>query len=168
MNEILSNPWYVLSVRPRSERKVETVLRAKGIEAITPVQKQWRQWSDRRKCVEVVIFTNYVFVSPSPEQIEEVLNYENVFGYICIGQKKACLTEPELMLIKRLCKQEAPVEITYSRFDSGQKVEIVSGALRGLQGIIREIRGNQRLILQIPRLGCCAHVEVRNMEVKAL
>ncbi|MFN4081665.1 MAG: transcription termination/antitermination NusG family protein, partial [Saprospiraceae bacterium] len=56
MDDSSKKSWYVLSVRPNAERKVEAALLSKGIAAIAPVQKQWRQWSDRRKCVEVVLF----------------------------------------------------------------------------------------------------------------
>lgn len=156
--------WYVLSVRPNAERKVEAALLSKGIDAITPTQKQWRQWSDRRKCVEVVLFTRYVFVSPQPNQVLEALNLEHVFSYLHFDGKKARLTDAEIALIQKLGKQEHKVDICYAQFYAGQKIEVIAGPLKGYCGTVSEVKGKRKLILQIAGLNCCAYVELHNME----
>ncbi len=48
--------WYVLQVRPRSEKKVEQQLIDLGFEACVPIQQQVRRWSDRKKVIDTVVF----------------------------------------------------------------------------------------------------------------
>ena len=54
--------WYAIYVRSRHEKCVQTDLQNKGIESSLPFMKVTRQWSDRRKKVEVPLFRGYVFV----------------------------------------------------------------------------------------------------------
>ena len=55
--------WVALYTRPRSEKKVRAYLDSIGIENYLPVQMQLRQWSDRKKMVEVVVIPMVIFVS---------------------------------------------------------------------------------------------------------
>src|SRR5437763_6678953 len=54
--------WYALQIKPRSEKKAELQLRAKGIETYLPLVRQVRWWSDRRKIIETPLFAGYEFV----------------------------------------------------------------------------------------------------------
>src|SRR6185312_16933212 len=53
--------WFALQVRPRYERLTATILRDKGYEEFVPMSRVTRQWSDRRKEIEVPLFPGYVF-----------------------------------------------------------------------------------------------------------
>ena len=46
-------PWYALYTQPRQEKKVVSRLEQLGIEVYCPLLIQVRQWSDRKKKVEV-------------------------------------------------------------------------------------------------------------------
>ena len=46
--------WYALYVKPRSEKKVATRLTNLGFEVCVPTQQVMRQWSDRKKKVEIL------------------------------------------------------------------------------------------------------------------
>ena len=41
--------WYVLYTKSRNEKKVASLLAAKGIEVYSPLQEVIKQWSDRKK-----------------------------------------------------------------------------------------------------------------------
>lgn len=73
-----NTPWQVLIVQPRSEKKAGLRLRELGFDACVLTQFQYRQWSDRRKKVEVVLFPNYVFFAADPARHNEVLRAGNV------------------------------------------------------------------------------------------
>ena len=61
--EAYSKSWIALYTRPRSEKKVRDYLNSIGIENYLPVQYQLRQWSDRKKLVEVVVIPMVIFVT---------------------------------------------------------------------------------------------------------
>ena len=54
MNKIEKN-WLVFYTKARSEKAVEKNLRKFGFEPYLPIQKVLRQWSDRKKKVELNI-----------------------------------------------------------------------------------------------------------------
>ena len=64
--------WIALYTRPRSEKKVRAYLDSIGIENFLPVQYQLRQWSDRKKLVEVVVIPMVIFVSADASEIPNI------------------------------------------------------------------------------------------------
>ena len=54
--------WLVIYTKPRSEKKVSQRLKEMGIMIFCPTVTTVRQWSDRKKKVEVPLFNSYVFV----------------------------------------------------------------------------------------------------------
>jgi transcription antitermination factor NusG len=57
-----SEAWYALQTRVHRERIVELRLQTQGVTAFVPVTTEIHRWSDRRKSIEVPIFSSYVFV----------------------------------------------------------------------------------------------------------
>lgn len=159
--------WYVLQVRPRSEKKVEQQLKKLGVEACVPTQKQVRQWSDRKKVVDTVLFNNYVFVSSTPDQRKDTYQLgSNVVRYISFDGQIATLNNQDIQLVKKLAQLTAPVQITYQSLQLGDLVEVQSGCLMGRQGHIVALNGGDKLQLAIPNLQCFAQVEVKGVEVR--
>jgi len=59
---LLSQPrWYAVRTRSRHEKLVAKQLQTQGIESFLPVVTQTHNWSDRRKQVEMPLFS----VTPS-------------------------------------------------------------------------------------------------------
>ena len=54
--------WYVVKTRSRAEQKVAQRISAKGLNVYLPLQKTIRQWSDRKKKVEVPLISSTLFV----------------------------------------------------------------------------------------------------------
>ncbi|MBV6425952.1 MAG: Transcription antitermination protein RfaH [Haliscomenobacter sp.] len=166
MTSATSNtPWQVLVVRPRSEKKTGQRLRELGFEACVPTQWQYRQWSDRRKKVEVVLFPNYVFIAADPARHNEVFRAGNIMRYLSLGGRIAALSEREVAMIKQLACLEAPVSIAYEGFRAGDEVEILGGSLAGYRGLVTGQNGARRLQVALPGLGCFAEVELRDTEL---
>lgn len=158
--------WHVLLVRPRSEKRVGQRLGDLGFEACVPTQFQMRQWSDRRKKVEVVLFNNYVFVATDAKRRNEVFQAGHILKYVQFAGRIATLSDKEAAMIKRLAHLEVSVEITYESFRVGEAVEVLTGPLAGYCGTVTAVSGNTRLQLALPSLQCFAQVEVKGEEVR--
>ena len=65
----LSYHWYAIYTRSRGEKVTAKLLSDQGIEAYLPLQRKLRQWSDRKKWVEVPYINSYVFVMYYKEQM---------------------------------------------------------------------------------------------------
>ena len=55
--------WYAINVKSRHEKYVHDQLKRKNIESSLPMASVIRQWSDRKKKVEIPLFRGYVFVN---------------------------------------------------------------------------------------------------------
>ena len=62
--------WHVIYTKSKWEKKVDELLMQKGFESWCPVQKQERQWSDRKKIIETPLFRSYVFIKASKPSVD--------------------------------------------------------------------------------------------------
>lgn len=158
--------WHALVVKPRTEKKVGQRLSDLGFEACVPTQMQLRQWSDRRKKVEVVLFNNYVFVATDAKRRTAVFQAGHILKYVQFGGRIATLSDKEIAMIKQLGHLMEPVQISYEGFFPGEEVEILSGSLAGFRGKVTAVHGGSRIQLALPSLQCFAQVEVKGAEVR--
>ena len=159
-NNKLNYNWYAIRVKSRSEKKVLADLTELNIEAYLPLQRKLRQWSDRKKWVEMPLITGYVFVYISRKEYEAVLKTYNVVCYVYFEGKAAIIRDEDINLLKRMLGQvEVELEITVEQLKSGQMVEIIAGPLCGVIGELIDFKGKNKVALRIPPLGYTVLVE---------
>jgi transcription antitermination factor NusG len=146
--------WYAIRVKSRSEKKVLSDLTEQQIEAYVPLQRKLRQWSDRKKWVEMPLISGYVFVYISRKEYESVLKVFNVVCYVYFEGKAAIIRDEDINLLKRMLGQfEVELEITVEQLKPGQMVQIIAGPLCGVIGELIDFKGNNKVALRIPPLG---------------
>lgn len=159
-NNILNYNWYAIRVKSRSEKKVYADLLEQQIEAYLPLQRKLRQWSDRKKWIEMPLISGYVFVYISRKEYETVLRTYNVVCYVYFEGKAAIIREEDITLLKRMLGQvEVELEITVEQLKPGHMVEIISGPLCGVIGELIDFKGKNKVALRIPPLGYTVLVE---------
>lgn len=144
--------WFVIYTRPRFERKVFEQLVEQGIEAFLPTQKTIRQWSDRRKVVEVPLFNSYVFVHITNKEYFNVLQVFGVVKFITFEGKAVVVPQKQIDALLLLTNTEADIETSCTDYKVGQKVEVVVGALKGLCGELIKVGTKNRVLVRIDHL----------------
>jgi transcription antitermination factor NusG len=168
-NNKLKYNWYAIRVKSRSEKKVFGDLIEQGIESYLPLQRKLRQWSDRKKWVEIPLISGYVFVYISRKEYETVLKTYNVVCYVYFEGKAAVIRDEDIYLLKRMLGQtEVELEITFEQLKPGQMVEITSGPLIGVAGELVSFKGRNKVALRIPPLGYTVLVESPGKNLKPL
>ena len=156
----LTTNWHAIYVHSRAEKKVYAELTRKGIESFLPLQRRLRQWSDRKKWVEMPLISGYVFVHISRMDYDQVLQIENVMQYVRFEGKAAVIRDQDIETLKRMLgQQEVEVEITRDELLPGMLVEIITGPMMGLKGELVSFRGNNKVALRILPLGFTILVE---------
>ncbi len=146
--------WYAIYVHSRAEKKVHAELTRKGIESFLPLQRKLRQWSDRKKWVEMPLISGYVFVHISRKLYDIVLQTDNVMQYVRFEGKAAVIRDKDIETLKRMLGQsDMEVEITMEELLPGTQVEIISGPMMGFRGELISFHGNNKVALRIPPLG---------------
>ncbi len=157
--------WYVVYTKPRWEKKVAKLLSRKGIENYCPLQKEKRQWSDRKKMIEVPLFTSYVFVHIPKRHITEVRKTTGILNLLYWLGQPAVVRDEEIETIKRFLNEGERVELEKARVNVDDEVRILRGPLLSEEGKVMEVMHNKVKVL-LPSLGYALLVTVdrRNLE----
>jgi transcription antitermination factor NusG len=147
--------WHVLYTKSRAEKKVFEQLCQSGLEAYLPLIKVERQWSDRKKLVEVPLFNSYLFVKPlHKESYYSILQMPHVVRFVTFGGKPAIIPDKQVEAIQLMLNdyQNLQLEICNEVLEPGQKVEICAGPLKGLTGMLVDCKGAHKFSMRIDAL----------------
>ncbi|MFV5694889.1 UpxY family transcription antiterminator [Flavobacterium sp. LB3P122] len=145
--------WYVVYTKPKWEKKVAEQLKKSGIECYCPLITVVRQWSDRKKKVEVPLFNSYVFVQLPDSDRNLVFQSVGVVRYLFWLGKPAIVRDEEIKIIKEGLDGHDRCEITIVPFQVGDKIELNSGPFSAQTAIVQEVN-NTHYVLVLESLGC--------------
>jgi len=144
-------PWYVIYTQSRNEKKVAERLEKIGITAYCPLVTQIRQWSDRKKKVQVPLINSYVFVNLNEKEGDNVFQISGVVRYLFWLGKPAVVRDEEIFALQEGLKHTmSAVEVTGLRI--GDSISIPSGPFHGKEGIVKQVKKNS-LQLVLTELG---------------
>lgn len=154
--------WNVIYTHPRAEKRVNDRLIEEGIETYLPLYTTIRQWSDRRKKVELPLFNSYIFVHITTAERQTVLQVFGVSRFLYFLKKPAVVRPKEILAIKRFLNKTEGLKI---RVEKGEYVEIASGPMEGVYGKVIRV-GKDKLVLQIEQLNISLVAEVDKAQVR--
>lgn len=152
MNKI----WYAIYVNSRAEKKVFEALTKKDVLAYAPFIKSMRQWSDRKKLVELPLLNGYVFIkTASNYENDKVLQTKGVVSFVKSDGKIAVIRDDEIDRLKQLVELGYQLEVSASdkNYIKGDKVKITSGVLKNLEGYILESKEGRYIEINLESIG---------------
>lgn len=147
--DVPEKTWYVLFTKPRAEKQVYEQLIQLGVEAFLPFYSTLRQWSDRKKKVELPLFPSYIFVCIYPNEYLAVLQIKGSVKYVCFEGVPAKVSQQVIDNLKILISGRPQMEISSRKFHTGQKVKLAFGLLKNLIGEIVHCGRAKRLLIRI-------------------
>jgi len=153
MKEQVTKKWLVVYTKPRWEKKVNTSLVKKGIEAYCPLNKVRRKWSDRMKTIEEPLFKSYVFVNVEDAGMTEVRFVDGVLNYVYWNGKPAIVREEEIIEIKKFMSEYEDVEVSSIELKPADAVVLNAGVMMGATGRVMRMMGNNTVEVRIDSLG---------------
>lgn len=161
-----SPSWYAVYTKPRWEKKVASLLEAKGIVHYCPLNKVNRQWSDRKKVVLEPLFKGYVFVRVSEAGKWELMNVNGIVNYVHWLGKPAVIRESEIDTIRMFLHEFDNVEVVEMSLQVNTPVQVKQGVLMNYKGIVLELQGSKAKV-QIESMGLqlSAYFDKKNLEV---
>lgn len=142
--------WYALRTRSRHEKLVTVQLENQGIQAFLPVVSQVHQWSDRKKQVELPLFSGYTFarlVQSSDERFRALKTY-GVVGFVGVHGTGTPIPQSQIEDIRILLAQKIAVK-NHTFLRVGQRVRIRGGSLDGVEGILVAVNGSRSLVISL-------------------
>jgi transcription antitermination factor NusG len=152
--------WYAVYVKSRNEKKVYARIKEQNIDTYLPLLKTLRQWSDRKKMVEVPLFSSYVFVNIYDTQLNEVLAVDGTVNFVKFEGKPASIPAKQIESLRLLLYSGEKFEVSPDEFEIGEAVEVSKGPLKGFKGMLVNYKGKKRAILRIDALNQSLMIEI--------
>lgn len=160
--------WYALFVAPRKEQVVETLLQQRQFETFSPSILEQRQWSDRVKKVERLLFPGYVFCRFDPAHgklpVVTVPGVQRIVGH---GREPVPVPEGEIKALQQAIESGARVE-AHEYLRAGDRVRILRGAMAGVEGLLVKHKNEARVVLSVDLLQRSVAVEVEFGDIQPL
>jgi transcription termination/antitermination protein NusG len=161
--------WYALHTRPRHEKLVVQRLTERRVETFLPTVTEVHRWSDRKKKVELPLFSCYVFAKFIPNRIERlnVLRVSGVLSLVGSQGEGTPIPDSQVDAVRTLLDGEIPWS-SHPFLKIGQRVRIRGGAMEGLEGILTGRNGNETLVISVDAIQRSLAVRVEGYQVEAI
>jgi transcription antitermination factor NusG len=163
----MNNHWYVLYTKSNCERKVSELLTKRGIETYCPLNRVYRQWSDRKKQISIPLFTSYVFVRVNESDLTFIrsLTTSIVSAVYWLG-KPAVIRDAEIQEIKNFLSKHSEIKLEKRKVNLNDEVVITRGPFYDQHGIVQTVK-NHSVVLSLPSLGynMIAELDISNIQV---
>jgi len=158
--------WYAIHTRSRHEKLVARQFLEKQIEAFLPLRTEVHRWKDRYKEVEVPLFSGYVFAQFASGSLrrQAVLKTTGVIRIVGFGQRDEPVPDEQIDALRRVLESDTLLH-KHRYLRVGQRVKVISGALAGVEGILKRIKGNARLVIAVEPIRQAVAVELSGYEV---
>jgi transcription antitermination factor NusG len=140
--------WYALQVKSKFTRNVANILECKGYEAFTPYYSVERRWCDRIKTFELPVLLGYVFVKMDLRYRMPVLTTPGVYNVVGVGRQPIPIQQEEIDTVRGLMRSGLLIE-PWPYLKRGDRVRIEDGPLRGLTGILVDVRNSCRVVISV-------------------
>lgn len=155
----LAKRWLIAQVRIYHEKKTSERLTKMGIVNYVPIQKKTHLWSDRRKQIDHVVIPMKIFVYVDAKEQKEVLMLSAVSRYMVLHGESTPAVVPDAQMEKfmfMLDYSEETVNMSDRPLAAGEKVRVIKGPLRGLEGELVTLSGKTKIAVRLDMLGCAS------------
>ena len=141
--------WYAIHSKPRQEERALDNLQRQGFEAWLPMLTVEKVLRGKLVNVTEPMFSRYLFIRLDTEQTNwsPIRSTLGVSRLVSFGNRPAVVAD-ELIQALQTVPQRAPERL----FQPGQTIKIVSGPLKGIEGIFQQADGEHRAMVLIDLL----------------
>jgi len=160
-------PWYAIYTKPRHEKKVDSQLLEKRFETYLPLVKRIRQWKDRKKKVDMPLFSSYVFVNFEYKYRFDVLQTDGVVKIVNFNGIPAVVPDWQIASLRKMLEHPETLQME-KYFKTGELVEVTTGPMKGMRGVVMRRKGEHRLVLTIDGIMQSVSVEMEAADLKII
>ncbi|MGA8213718.1 MAG: UpxY family transcription antiterminator [Candidatus Sulfotelmatobacter sp.] len=161
--------WYAVHTRSQHEKFVVSQLEQREIKTFLPLISEVHRWSDRRKVVQLPLFSCYAFVHMRllPELWYEVMQTNGVLRFVGSRGEGIPIPESQIENIRALLSSDVPYALC-PFLQVGQRVRIRGGALDGIEGFLSARNGNRTLVISVEPIQRSIAVRIDQYQVEAI
>jgi transcription antitermination factor NusG len=161
--------WYAVHTYPRHEKAVSERMRQQGLTTFLPTVTEVHRWSDRKKKVELPLFSCYVFVNFTPcnEDRIKVLRTNGVIGLVGTRGEGTPIPEDQIAAVRTVLSQDL-ICGPHPFLRVGQRVRVRGGALDGIEGVLVAKNGDNTLVVSVDAIQRSLAVRIDGYHVEAI
>lgn len=156
--------WYAGYTAARHEKRVAQHLTQRGVEHFLPLYETIHRWNNGRHRVQLPLFPGYVFVRIALQdrlRVIEVPGFVRLVGFNGLAYP---LPEADINKMKEALTKGILAE-PYPYLTAGTRVEIRSGPLQGMKGILLRRQNKYRFVISVDLIMRSMVVEVEAGDV---
>ena len=162
---VSESKWFVAVVRNNTEKSSMDRLLKLGYDCYVPIQKEKRIWRNgRRALIDRVVIPTLLFVHCTEAVRREIVSLPFIIRFMTnragsspegLNKPLAIIPDSQIKTLKFMVgNSDTPVSFTASTYKKGDKVRVIRGNLKGLEGEVRLIDDRQsELFVLIDFLG---------------
>ena len=149
--------WYILRTKPRAEKKLQSYLMAWHVWNVLPSYIKVRKVQRRTVKTEMPLFPGYVLARLNDEERLRVIKTNTVVVMQPLTNARAVLRQ--LHQVIKAAKETEELRIV-APTETGDKVKIVQGPMKGMEGRVTVVDGKSLLTLNLDAFGGAIEVQV--------
>jgi len=159
--------WYAAYTSANHEKRVAEQLVVRDVEHFLPVYESVRRWKDRRVTLKCRCFPGYVFVCMALRdrlQVQQVPGVANLVGF---GGTPAALPKEAIEALRASLESGVRAQ-PHPYLTLGRQVQVRSGPMAGMQGILLQRKGRFRVVISIELIERSVAVELDEADLRPL
>lgn len=149
--------WYVLHVKPRTEKKVASYLAVYKYWYVLPTWTKVTKVQRRKVRRELPIFPGYVFTRLNPDERVKILKTNLLVSILSVPRPREMIHQlRQVVHASRHLPDLKPVPV----FKEGDPIRIVYGPFRGIEGYVKRTASKTSLVLNIDMLGEAREISI--------
>jgi len=162
------NPmWYALQVRTRWENSTALLLSGKGYETFLPTFRTKKRSNGLTREIASPLFPGYVFCQFDAHKRLPILVTPGVISVVGRGRVPLPVDDNEMAAVRNIVSSGLRAE-PWPYLEIGQRVRIEGDALQGLEGILVQLKGNQRVVVSVSLLRRSVALEIDSCSVRPI
>lgn len=141
------------------ELKVSNFMTLQGIVNYVPMKEKFKKVHKVRSKMTPAVH-NLLFVFSTKPIIDDVITFKFPFMryyYDALSQKPVIVPMEQMDNFKRALEVEDPnaiwLPLPAEPFEKGQRVKVIKGPFAGVEGYIKRVKGQQRVLIEINHIG---------------
>lgn len=159
-------PWHVLRVRSNFEKNVALHLTVRSVENYVPLYRQRVKWTDRTVITDRPLFCGYVFARFFPEFRIRVISTPGVVRSLSDHESNMVSSE-EIERIREGLSSGLSLRPN-PKVSAGTRVRVRSGIFEGVEGVVKELHQECKVILTLAAIQQAFSLEVQLTDLEIL
>jgi transcription antitermination factor NusG len=125
-------------------------------------------WKNRqKKKIRLPLFPNYLFVYTYAHELYSIKRLPRVVNYVTCGGKPSTISDQEIEGIRRMLGLGRAITVE-TKFFKGEQVRIVSGLLKGYEGVLIEQHSKTMFGIQLKAINHVVFIDIARSELEKL